>query len=85
MLVKSLAIAAIAVVASCLPSTSAAPSAYGRRIKHMAVFGDSYSDTGNVYKLSHGAWPLPHPYFHGRFTNGPTWSEHVRTMVVIKT
>lgn len=50
----------------------------------MAVFGDSYSDTGNVYKLTHGAWPLRHPYFHGRFTNGPTWSEHVAAFTGFK-
>ncbi|KAF9126376.1 hypothetical protein BGW39_006681 [Mortierella sp. 14UC] len=43
---------------------------------NILVFGDSYSDVGNVYKLTNHAWPIK-AYNHGRFTNGPVWSEHV--------
>ena len=39
------------------------------------VFGDSLSDTGNVF-ISFGAPPSP-PYFDGRFSNGPVAVEHV--------
>lgn len=39
-------------------------------------FGDSLSDTGNVYTASGGAEPLP-PYYNGRFSNGPLWVETV--------
>jgi phospholipase/lecithinase/hemolysin len=35
------------------------------------VFGDSLSDTGNLFRLS-GGYP-PAPYFEGRFSNGPLW------------
>lgn len=39
-------------------------------------FGDSLSDTGNVFLLSSGATPVP-PYFGGRFSNGITWNEQL--------
>ena len=38
-------------------------------------FGDSTTDTGNVYKLTRGTWPIVPPYYRGRFTNGPVWIE----------
>jgi phospholipase/lecithinase/hemolysin len=41
------------------------------------VFGDSYNDVGNIYVATHGAIPLSPPYYHGRFSNGPIWVEHV--------
>src|SRR5215831_15529088 len=43
---------------------------------HLWVFGDSLSDTGNLFRLSGGADPLP-PCFEGRFCNGPLWVEHL--------
>lgn len=36
------------------------------------VFGDSLSDTGNLYKL---IGQPPAPYYNGRFSNGPIWVE----------
>ncbi|MBV8885813.1 MAG: SGNH/GDSL hydrolase family protein [Chroococcidiopsidaceae cyanobacterium CP_BM_RX_35] len=36
------------------------------------VFGDSLSDTGNVFNSSGNTFP-PSPYFNGRFSNGPNW------------
>jgi outer membrane lipase/esterase len=42
----------------------------------MFVFGDSLSDTGNVYVASGGTQPpAGQPYFNGRFSNGPLWVE----------
>jgi outer membrane lipase/esterase len=38
----------------------------------MFVFGDSLSDTGNVFIATGGATPGA-PYFDGRFSNGPVW------------
>lgn len=38
------------------------------------VFGDSLSDTGNVFASSGGAYPGA-PYYNGRFSNGPVWVE----------
>ncbi|KAF9180654.1 hypothetical protein BGZ51_006059 [Haplosporangium sp. Z 767] len=43
----------------------------------MVVFGDSFSDTGNVYSLSKGTWPRPSLYHDGRFSNGPVWTDYV--------
>ncbi|MBH8552313.1 SGNH/GDSL hydrolase family protein [Nostocaceae cyanobacterium CENA357] len=40
------------------------------------VFGDSFSDTGNVFHFTSGAIP-PKPYFNGRFSNGPVWVEYL--------
>jgi len=40
------------------------------------AFGDSLSDTGNIYIATGGAQPSPgQPYFNGRFSNGPVWVE----------
>ncbi|CAF3908135.1 unnamed protein product [Rotaria sp. Silwood1] len=40
----------------------------------IVCFGDSNSDTGNVYKLTGYKWPIP-PYYNGRFSNGKIWIE----------
>lgn len=40
----------------------------------ITIFGDSLSDTGNVYAASGFTFPPP-PYFFGRFSNGPVWVE----------
>lgn len=47
------------------------------------VFGDSLSDTGNVFNLTGGsvnptaATPASPPYFNGRFSNGPNWVDYL--------
>ncbi|KAF9949272.1 hypothetical protein BGZ70_001842 [Mortierella alpina] len=46
-------------------------------IKNLVVFGDSFSDTGNVYRISNGSWPVAASYPGGRFTNGPNWADYV--------
>ena len=58
---------------------------------HMVSFGDSLSDTGNVFDVSSKFFTAfliqiffpsvstpypPSPYFNGRFSNGPVWVEH---------
>ncbi|ORZ38325.1 hypothetical protein BCR44DRAFT_34131 [Catenaria anguillulae PL171] len=41
-------------------------------------FGDSFTDTGNVYKMTNKTWPLPPPYNnHGRYANGLMWPEYL--------
>ncbi|KAF9907903.1 hypothetical protein EC991_010416 [Linnemannia zychae] len=52
---------------SCMPA----------RINSLIVFGDSFSDNGNVLELSKHAWPLPAFYPEGRFTNGFVWADFV--------
>lgn len=41
------------------------------------VFGDSYNDVGNYYIATGNSSPQSPPYFHGRFSNGPLWVEHL--------
>lgn len=50
------------------------------------VFGDSLSDTGNVFTVSSAAnkldpsipiTPPSPPYFQGRFSNGPNWVDYL--------
>jgi len=40
-------------------------------------FGDSNTDTGNVYNLTYHTWPIVPPYFRGRFSNGLVWIENL--------
>lgn len=40
----------------------------------MYVFGDSLSDSGNVFAATGGLEP-PAPYFQGRFSNGFNWAD----------
>lgn len=49
---------------------------YGSTYKSLVVFGDSYSDNGNTYRVSANTYPTTMRYFQGRFSNGPVWSEY---------
>jgi len=46
----------------------------------MKVFGDSLSDTGNMFALSTGLIPPVPLYFDGRFSNGPNWVDQVASL-----
>jgi phospholipase/lecithinase/hemolysin len=50
----------------------------GNTISRIVAFGDSLSDTGNVF-AEHGN-PEP-PYFRGRYTDGPVWLEQLARML----
>jgi len=39
-------------------------------------FGDSLSDTGNIFTLTGGTQPVA-PYYPGRYSNGPVWTEYL--------
>lgn len=43
----------------------------------LVIFGDSLSDNGNLYNYSMHFLPKSPPYFQGRFSNGPVWSEYM--------
>lgn len=50
---------------------------YAAPISKLIFFGDSLTDNGNLYNLIFKIIPRSPPYFRGRFSNGPTWAEHV--------
>ena len=43
----------------------------------MVIFGDSMSDTGNLYRFMWYKFPASPPYFEGRFSNGSLWIEQL--------
>lgn len=43
----------------------------------IVVFGDSLSDTGNLYEYMKHQLPLSPPYYEGRFSNGQVWVEYL--------
>ncbi|RZL91357.1 MAG: hypothetical protein EOP73_28790, partial [Variovorax sp.] len=65
---SSLAAAALAVLFAGPACAASFSNAY--------FFGDSLSDTGNVYTYYGGALPVA-PYYPGRFSDGPVWVEYL--------
>lgn len=58
-------------------SNAKAPAADTNAIERVIAFGDSLSDTQNMYNAS--TWRLPNPqsWYLGRFSNGPVWVEYL--------
>lgn len=61
--------------AAVLAGVMAAPAS-AASFSNAYFFGDSLSDTGNVYTYYGGALPVA-PYYQGRFSNGPVWVEYL--------
>jgi thermolabile hemolysin len=49
----------------------------GKGINKIIAFGDSLSDTNNVFNASLWRVPNPKSWFLGRFSNGPIWVEYL--------
>ena len=64
------ALAALTVAAVGGVASAASAQSYSR----LVVFGDSLSDNGNLFAATGGASPTA-PYFQGRFSNGPVFTE----------
>jgi phospholipase/lecithinase/hemolysin len=58
-----------------LTAALAIPADAASSITGIFAFGDSLTDSGNVYAATAGAEPAAPPNFEGRFSNGPTWVE----------
>ncbi len=69
-MLRVLAIWAVVVVGST-STLSAGP------MVQIVAFGDSLTDTGNVYAATGGTIPPSPPYFQGRYSNGPVWVEQL--------
>ena len=54
----------------------ASMAAHANTYSNLFIFGDSLSDTGNIFALTGGATPAS-PYFNGRFSDGPVWAEYL--------
>jgi phospholipase/lecithinase/hemolysin len=67
---KTLRIAILAMLATAL-----APSAASAGFTSIVAFGDSLSDTGNVFLATGGTTPATPPYYMGHYSNGPVWLE----------
>lgn len=63
-------IASLALAVATLCSAASATT-----FNDLLVFGDSLSDTGNVYEATGMTFPPSPPYWMGRFSNGPVWCE----------
>src|SRR3990167_2280313 len=72
------AVAGIAAIAILTAGTTSAiaKTNFPDTKNRVIVFGDSYSDNGNDYKLTRNRYPNPVAYYNCRFSNGPVWSEY---------
>jgi len=52
---------------------------------NIVVFGDSLSDTGNLFGLTGAALPPTVAYDSGRFTNGKIWVEYLAELMELET
>jgi len=68
---RNAAAAALAAAAVGAVASAANAQSYDR----IVVFGDSLSDNGNLYAATGGTTPLSPPYYQGRFSNGPVFTE----------
>jgi phospholipase/lecithinase/hemolysin len=59
---------------SLLVASAVAMPLQAGQFTEIVAFGDSLTDTGNLYAATQGAFP-PAPYYQGRFSNGPVWVE----------
>src|SRR5439155_21476778 len=66
-----------------LSLVSAVQHASAGQFTKLVVFGDSLSDTGNVYAVTAGAVPPSPPYYAGRFSNGPVWAEYLAAALAL--
>ncbi len=53
----------------------------GTSVERIVAFGDSLSDTGNIYNATQ--WMLPHrgSWYLGRLSNGPVWVEYLSDII----
>lgn len=61
----------------CLSLISSLTFAFSYPFNKIVFFGDSLSDSGNMYKLSNDALPKSPPYYKGEFSDGFVWAMDV--------
>ncbi|MBD0301054.1 MAG: SGNH/GDSL hydrolase family protein [Tolypothrix sp. T3-bin4] len=70
------------VLLSFMLPTKASAASFG--FDQLYVFGDSLSDTGNVFAATGGTFPQSPPYFEGRFSDGPLWIDYLGDQLGLK-
>jgi outer membrane lipase/esterase len=78
-------VASVGLLAACARLDTTPPASFGlggipvvtgpERPSAVVVFGDSLSDAGNAHLGSLTIRAPSPPYYHGRFSNGPSWVE----------
>jgi outer membrane lipase/esterase len=68
---RNAALAALTLAATGAVASAANAQSYSR----LVVFGDSLSDNGNLYAATGNTTPTSPPYFQGRYSNGPVFTE----------
>ena len=74
MILSSLRLAALRGLAALLALTVLNPAAHAS-YSQVIFFGDSLSDTGNLYASTSNTFPVSPPYYNGQFSNGPVWTQ----------
>jgi phospholipase/lecithinase/hemolysin len=54
------------------------------KIRELVVFGDSFSDVGNIFRASNGTQPPSPPYFRGRYSNGRNYVDFLGEALGLK-
>ncbi len=70
---RGAALGALTLAAAAALTSAASAQTYNR----LVVLGDSLSDNGNLYIASGRTQPPSPPYFQGRFSNGPVFTEQL--------
>lgn len=74
---KNILFLAIITLLSFLMTVFAPSILSAQKINQLYIFGDSLSDTGNIYRATGGVYPSNPPYFQGRYSNGLVWVEYL--------
>lgn len=53
------------------------PVMQANQINKIVAFGDSLSDTGNIFNAAQWRFPNPNSWFLGHFSNGLVWTEYL--------
>lgn len=68
------------VIVLCVPALSFNLGCLTNRFNRVVIFGDSYSDTGNGYRITNWTYPITPPYYRGRYSNGPMWVDRLKVL-----